>query len=108
MVYIYEGFNGEYNNIVDFKDSEHMRVETKLMQLNDNIQYYIGLIMVVISIPVLGMNANLYFKKRLKIRRLNKYTSKWKDLKNKDLARTNNRMNLNNRRLSGELIEDTC
>ena len=75
-------------------DREHMVVETQHMRLNDILDFYVAVIIVIIFILVIRKKAKQFSKKREEIRLANRFTSRWIDVKNKDTEKP--------------LTEDTC
>ena len=66
-------------------DRDHMREETKQMLLSDNLDFMIGVIIVIIFILVIRKKAKQFWKKREQIRATERLCSKWGKLKGKDL-----------------------
>lgn len=66
---------------IDREDREHMINETEHLKTNDRLDYYVGLIIVIIFVLVIRKKAKQFWKKREEIRAANRLTARWKVLK---------------------------
>lgn len=64
------------------------------MKLNDMLDFYVAIIIVIIFILVIRKKAKQFYKKREEIRRADRLTFRWIDIKKKDTEKP--------------LTEDTC
>ena len=71
--------------LIDVDDREHMIIETEHLKTNDDIDFYIGFVIILIFGYYIRQKAQQYLMRRQKILAANRLTSRWADLKERDV-----------------------
>lgn len=89
---------GEKKEMKDYHvyvaDRKHMRMETFHLRSIDNVDFILGVIIMIILILAIRDKARKFWSKRNEIRASNRLTSKWIDIKTRDTE--------------DQITEDTC
>ena len=65
-------------------DRKHMRMETSHLRSIDNVDFILGVIIMIILILMIRDKAKKFWKKRQEIKATKRLTSKWKNVKTRD------------------------